>query len=643
MSPSSGNRKLLNEFDWGATPVGPRSSWPKALESVVQVVLNSPFPMFVIWGSERTLIYNDAYVRVLGDLHPWAMGRPFFDVWPDVRETVEPIVDAAASGQESYFEDLPVQLRRQGGLEQTWFTFSYSPVADEDGQIAGALCICMETTKRVLLERRNDFLLELSDALRSLDEPREIISLAQRRLGEVLDANRVGYGDVEGSGRYFTTLDNWTNGIPSRHGTHDLAGFGPEIHEALKRGQPLVVRDVATDPRTSAPAFIAAFDAIETRAAITASLVRGGRLVAALYVHSAKPRFWSELDAFLVQDVAERTWAEVARARAEAQASASEARYRRVFEQTNDLILTANLEQVITDCNPAAAQAVGIPREEAIGRRISDFISAEDFAQTTAMLRQKLEAGGTTRYDVRVRGAAGHSLFWEINSGLTFDEAGKPMGLHVVGRDVTERKRWERHQELLIAELNHRVKNTLSVVQSLAYQTFAGATEPEHAIKVYEGRLSALATAHNLLTRENWDTVELQDLVKQALGPFCSEQRCIVNGPPLRVAPAFAVSMTLALHELATNAQKYGALSANGTIDVAWTVADNWITFAWIEAGGPPVVKPSRTGFGTRMLKRVLATDLGGEVQLDFQKGGLICQVRAPLKDSPPHLLHSAE
>src|SRR5688572_33210138 len=94
MSASSLTRELLNNLDWGTTPVGPRSSWPAALENVVQVVLNSPFPMFLVWGSERTLIYNDAYVRILGDLHPSAMGRSFFEVWPDVRATVEPIVDA---------------------------------------------------------------------------------------------------------------------------------------------------------------------------------------------------------------------------------------------------------------------------------------------------------------------------------------------------------------------------------------------------------------------------------------------------------------------------------------------------------------------------------------------------------------------
>ncbi len=132
----------------------------------------------------------------------------------------------------------------------------------------------------------------------------------------------------------------------------------------------------------------------------------------------------------------------------------SQERYRRIFEQTSDLILTADLEQRITDCNPSAAQAVGLPREQAIGRAISEFVSPEDFGRTTEMLHRKLTKGGTTRYDVRVRNTAGDWLYWEINSGLTFDRDGRPLELHVVGRDVTERKRAEERQRLLLQELN---------------------------------------------------------------------------------------------------------------------------------------------------------------------------------------------
>jgi PAS domain S-box-containing protein len=166
-------------------------------------------------------------------------------------------------------------------------------------------------------------------------------------------------------------------------------------------------------------------------------------------------------------------------AEADAHIRASEGKYRRIFEQTSDLLITADLNQVITDANPAAADAVGLSLPELIGRRIADFVSTEDFEKTSGMLRQKLEQGGTTRYDVRVKSSRGEWLFWEINSGLTHDEEGRPLGLHVVGHDVTERKRSERQTQVLLGELNHRVKNTLAVVQSLAHQTFRGNGELE--------------------------------------------------------------------------------------------------------------------------------------------------------------------
>ena len=310
----------------------------------------------------------------------------------------------------------------------------------------------------------------------------------------------------------------------------------------------------------------------------------------------------------------------------------SEERYRRIFEQTSDLILTADLRQIITDCNPSAAKAVGLSRSEAIGRAISDFISPEDFDRTTAMLGRKLEEGGTTRYDVRVRSSNGEWLFWEINSGLTYGEDGDPVGLHVVGRDISERKRFERQQQMLVGELNHRVKNTLAIVQSLAHQTFEKDATNRDAIASFEGRLQALATAHNLLTRKSWESAEMAEVVAEALAPFCTENRCDIDGPILILPPSTAVAMALATHELATNAAKYGALSnEGGRVSVRWSVSTDALTFVWREEGGPAVAPVTRAGFGTKLIKRTLASELKGTAELDFQSSGLVCRVKAPL------------
>lgn len=323
---------------------------------------------------------------------------------------------------------------------------------------------------------------------------------------------------------------------------------------------------------------------------------------------------------------------ELALYRSSAALQLSEARYRRIFEQTSDIILTADLDQVIDGCNSSAARAVGLTPDQVIGRRIADFLSPEDFERTSSMLRQKLEKGGTTRYDVQVRSASGELLQWEVNSGLTFDENGTPVGLHVVARDNTERKRAEEHQQLLINELNHRVKNTLAVVQSIAEQTMRSGAVEQQLRNALSGRLAALAAAHDVVTREMWTSAPMGEIIAEALRPFCSDNRCTLEGPDVALAPKTAVSLGLAVHELATNASKYGALSnEGGRVVVRWSVADGQLEFVWQEIDGPPVVKPEKSGFGSRMIQRGLAAELGGKVELTFEPEGVRCIVRAPL------------
>lgn len=627
----------ISAFDWSSTPFGPPQDWPQSLKSALSICLNSTFPGAIYWGAELRLLYNDAWSVIPAERHPGALGRPAAEVWSDIWDVVGPqMLEVMETGNGFAVYDQLLRMERGGRARDTYWNYIFTPIIGEDGRPAGIFNQGNEVTNRIFEERRQDFLLRFTDEIRRIDNPREIIRTSQRMLGEELKANRVGYGEVDAGERFFTTTDNWTDGVPSRHGTHDLAGFGPEVHGNLKAGVPLVIEDVETDPRTSDPSFIAAFRAIDTRAAITASLAKGGRMVAALYVHAKEPRSWSKSDATLVHDVAERTWTELARAAAEAQAGASEDRYRRIFEQTSDLILTADLDQVITDSNPAAARAVGLTREQAIGRRISEFISADDYARSSAMLQAKLAEGGTTKYDVRVRSPEGGWLYWEINSGLTFDDVGNPVGLHVVARDVSERKRFERHQQLLVGELNHRVKNTLAIVQSLAHQSFHSSAPAADAILRFEGRLKALATAHNLLTSRNWDDASIEEVAAAAMAPFCSSDRCTISGPDVRISPQTAVSLLLAIHELATNAAKYGALSNDvGHVSIDWTTGDGRLELTWTENGGPPVTPPEQRGFGTRMIERTLSAEFGGEVELSFMPEGVRCRMTAPIPDLP--------
>jgi PAS domain S-box-containing protein len=207
-----------------------------------------------------------------------------------------------------------------------------------------------------------------------------------------------------------------------------------------------------------------------------------------------------------------------------------------------------------------------------------------------------------------------------------------------VGR-VIERKRTETHQRLLVNELNHRVKNTLAIVQSIAVQTLKGEDVPPSVRRSFESRLAALAAAHDLLTTENWVTASLRQVIlKAGLGCGAGTGRLSADGPDVRLQPKTAVSVAMAIHELCTNAVKYGALSSEaGTAEVRWTIAGGEegrrLTLVWREQGGPPVVPPAQRGFGTRLIERGLAADLGGTARIDFRPEGVVCTVEAPLPE----------
>ena len=144
---------LMRTLDWSDSPLGFPATWPQSLRSVVGLLLQSRFPMFVAWGPELGFLYNDSYAEILGAKHPRAMGRRFHDIWSEIWPDISPLIDAAMAGQATWREDLPLLMNRKGYSEQTWFTFSYSPVRDESGKVAGMFCACTETTDRVLAQR----------------------------------------------------------------------------------------------------------------------------------------------------------------------------------------------------------------------------------------------------------------------------------------------------------------------------------------------------------------------------------------------------------------------------------------------------------------------------------------------------------
>jgi PAS domain S-box-containing protein len=212
---------------------------------------------------------------------------------------------------------------------------------------------------------------------------------------------------------------------------------------------------------------------------------------------------------------------------------------------------------------------------------------------------------------------------------------GAAEGVFVEGVDVTDRVLAERQQKLLLDELNHRVKNTLATVQSIAAQTHRSAPDPQAFRKAFEARLLALSATHDLLTASSWRGASLREVISLEFRPYGAE-RYRLEGPEVQLSAPEALALGLLFHELVTNAAKYGALScAEGCVRVRWSVADGRLQLTWTEEGGPAVAPPKRQGFGSRLIERSLRGELGGRTELSFHPAGLTCRMEIPLQ-SPP-------
>jgi PAS domain S-box-containing protein len=260
----------------------------------------------------------------------------------------------------------------------------------------------------------------------------------------------------------------------------------------------------------------------------------------------------------------------------------------------------------------------------------------DDMDLMWAGVAKAVDSAGDGHYEVeyRVKQLDG-SWRWLSAWGLVeFEGRGaerKPVAIAGASRDLTELKLAEERQRLLTNELNHRIKNSLATVQSIVNQTLRGATNVAAARKTADARIIALAGAHDLLTVRSWKAADFSDLAKRTLSPFATDQ-ILIEGPSLDVSPSQALALSLALHELATNAVKYGALSQpSGRVEVRWSVQNEMLDLSWHESNGPKVSPPTRRGFGSRLIEHA-SRDVSGKIRLDFAPEGLVCSITAALE-----------
>lgn len=624
-----------------------------------------------------------------------------------------------------------------------------------------------------LAQRRQEFLLNLNDQLRSFEDPNTIMEATARSLGRFLKVDCAGYGEIDETRGVILVEREWSKGAISNEGrAYRLYDFLPTLQAELREGHPIFVEDIKSDPRAQDPNVQAAYSTLNARTALAAPLLKNQQLTAVLYLHSAEPRAWSSDDLSLVEDVAERTWTAVEKARAEIGLRETEARFRVIAESLPALvwILTPDLE--LTYTNERWVKYSGLPAEQALGHSWMDAIHPDDIARITEDAKEvrRNESSYTTEARYRTadgeyrwhliqaaplhgalgefkgwvgtsvdihdmketekalreseerlalaQRAAGIGVFdWDIPSGkltwtpeqerlfgvepgtfkgnfaaweehvhpddlaacnseiqealarrapevnltfriqgadgstrvidtialLFYDEKQKPLRMVGVNLDITRFKQAELRQQLLIRELHHRVKNTLATVQAIVGSTARTATSIDEFYQGFVGRIVSLARTHNLLTEDLWQKAALEDLIRTELGPYEDEarNRVTVDGPFVELPSEAAVPVGMAIHELTTNAAKHGALSAfGGAVDVKWSVEQSdgkpLLHFSWTERGGPRVSAPSQQGFGSRLLQRVLTTQLQADVKMDFQSDGLRFTMTMPIPGEPP-------
>lgn len=603
---------LMRMHDWSTSPLGEPGQWERSLQTVIALVLQSKFPMFVAWGSDLGFLYNDAYAEILGKKHPHALGRRFEEIWREIWPDISPLIDAALGGNAVFQKDLPLLMNRKGFTEQTWFTFSYSPVMGDDGTVGGMFCAVTETTPTVIGSRRDAFRLSLERKLRGIADPVSIMSVAAEALGRELGIARVGYGEIDPAGQDVIVERDWTDGrLGTVAGRHRMDSFGPEIISELWAGRIMWVDDVNEDPRVGPSS--AAFGAIGTRSVLAVPLFKERRFVAMLFLHNPEPHKWAESEIALAREVVEQTWQAVERATAEARlrelneslecriAEAlserereqeklreaerarreTDALYRAYFENAPEALFMVRVEPdggfIAEEINPAHEAGVGFRIGEVRGKRIEEFMPPEAARKVIEAYRNVVSTGQVLQYRETFDIKAGPQ-HWETSIVPVRDPEGRITRIIGSSRNVTlqvvaeERLRQSQKMEAmgqLTGGVAHDFNNLLTPILSTLDRLQRNGTGSEREQRLVGNALLAADRARTLVQRLlafsrrqplQPTAVDVGDLVlgmrqflSSTIGPHI--HFAVVCGDSLPPAKADANQLEMALLNLVVNAR----------------------------------------------------------------------------------------
>jgi PAS domain S-box-containing protein len=566
-----------------------------------------PVAVYVCGADGRILRYNRRAVELWGrtpavgdDEERFCGAHRLF--WPDGRplpHAQTPMAAALAQGDSA--RDLEVCIERPDGHRLT-VSVNIAPIRDRHGRIVGAVNCFQDISERKRTEQQ---LRDSQAFLRAIvDTTPECVKLVARD-GTLLQMNSAGLAMVE------------ADTAETLQGGHTLDLIAPE-HRAVWREHHERVCNGET--------LSWEFDIIG---------LAGTRRH--METHAAPLTFAGKTSQLAItRDVTERK-------RQERQLHDSGRRARELLEALPTAVYTTDAEGRLTFYNAAAADLWGHLPELGSTRWCGSWrLYTVDgallpFDQCPMAVALKEERPIRNVEAVAERPDGTRVPFMPFPTPL-FDGEGRLAGAVNMLVDISHQKRAQHRQQLLINELNHRVKNSLATVQAIVHQTLRHAPTPEDFRHVLTDRLMALSRAHDLLTAQSWEEADLKAVLVTVLMPHDGRQpadRMHLNGPPVALSPRIALGLAMALHELATNAAKYGALSSTeGTLEIDWSLERGThpvVRLRWRELGGPVVNPPTRLGFGTRLLERTLKSELGGEARLEFDPAGLLCHIVLPL------------
>jgi PAS domain S-box-containing protein len=563
----------------------------------------APGCIAVVRGPDHVFeVANAAYRRLVAreDL----IGRRAADALPELADQgyLSLLDDVMKSGEPFFADAAPVVFQREPGLppETRFISFVYQPIKDESGAVTGIFAEGIDVTPRAEAEAARR---EAEAALRA----------REAHLSAFFNQAAAGMSETDSSGRFVRVNDRFCH-ITGRSREelltlrmqdithpHDLPGNLPLFNQAAQGGGSFEIEKRYVRPDGS-PVWV--------HNSVTTVRDEAGAPINTICV---------------TIDISDRRIAEE-------RLRESEALQRAITEATPECIKIVGAKGQLIHMNAAGLGMIEACDLETVqGADTLSLIAPEHQAEWRANHARVL-AGESLSWEFDIVGLAGTRRCMETHAVPLVQPDGSIAQLAVT-RDISQRRQAEEHQRLLINELNHRVKNTLAIVQGLAQQSFKGHQVPETVRRAFDGRLAALSAAHNILTDRNWEAASLVQIVEDTVSPHrVKEERIVAEGPDLLIPPKTAVSLALALHELATNAAKYGALSvAAGRIEIRWRHEDGRLRLVWRESGGPEVEPPASRGFGTRMIERGLAADLGGAVKIDFRPEGVVCTIDADL------------